>query len=66
MDLGVKEPDDICYYLETFYVVSVEFVATLNSVETTLFKNSFSIILVPGTDSSVNSQSNLNQLRVIW
>ena len=41
MDLGVKEPDDICYYLETFYVVSVEFVATMNRVETTLFKNSF-------------------------
>ena len=66
MNLGVKEPDDICYYLETFYAVSVECVVTLNSVEKTLFKNSFSIILVPGTDSSVNSQSNLNQLRAIW
>ena len=36
---GGKEPDDICYYLSTFYVVSVEFVATLNIVDTTLFKS---------------------------
>jgi len=37
--LVVKEPDDMCYYLQTVYVVSVEFVATLNRVDTTLFKN---------------------------
>jgi len=36
-----KEPDDICYYLLTFHVVSVEFVVTLNRVETVLFKNEF-------------------------
>jgi len=35
---GGKERDDFCYYLLPFYVVSVEFVATLNRIETTLFK----------------------------
>jgi len=38
----------MCYYLSTFYVVSVEFVATLNIVDTMLFK-----ILCPYLQASV-------------
>jgi len=37
--IGRNEQDDICYYLYTFYVVSVEFMATLNRVKSILFKN---------------------------